>query len=104
MINRTAILEHTTNALTSQYGAFLRKSDLAKVLSTSPESLQNTLREGREPNVVYLRENKLRFGRRVFFAARTVAEALILDQKEIQRILDGSGAHAVNGRAKLSAV
>ena len=82
-------LTQSTDALTTVYGAFLRIGDLAKVLKTSPQSLQNTLRTSREPSVRYLRANRRRFGRRVYFAAVIVAEALILDRDELLRRLDG---------------
>ena len=86
------LLTQSTDALTTLYGAFLRISDLAKVLKTSPESLQNTLRTSRQPAVRYIRAHRRRFGRRVYFPAVIVAEALILHRDELLRRLDGSSA------------
>ena len=84
------LLTQSTDTLTTLYGAFLRIGDLAKVLKASPESLQNTLRTSRQPAVRYLRAYRRRFGRRVYFAAVIVAEALILDRDELRRRLYGS--------------
>ena len=82
------LLKQAREALTAAYGAFLRIDDLAEVLKTSRESLQNTLRTSREPNIRYLLANRRRFGRRVYFAAAVVAEVLILTMDQIQRRLD----------------
>ena len=71
--------------LAAEYGPFLRHCQVAEVLDVSPESLSNTMRRSREPNVVYLRLRKLRFGRRVRYSAITVAEALVLDSHELER-------------------
>lgn len=76
--------------LTAEYGPFLQHHQVAEVLSVSPESLSNTMRRSREPNVVYLRLKKLRFGRRVRYSAIAVAEALALDHSEIKRRLQAS--------------
>ena len=81
-------LQAMNRALIEAYGPLLRRDDVADALSTSPESLGNTMRRGREPNVLYLRHNKLRFGRRVFYSALTVAEALVLDAAELTRRLN----------------
>lgn len=75
--------EQTIETLVAIYGAFLRIVDLATVLKTSPESLQNTLRTSREPNIIYLRANKCRFGRRTYFPAAAVAAAMILDPEDL---------------------
>lgn len=71
--------------LTTTYGPFLRHRHVAEVLDVSPESLRNTLRRSRQPNVVYLGLNKLRFGRRIRYSAKCVAEALVLDGRELER-------------------
>lgn len=78
-------VEEIGHALTEQYGPLLRHDQVAKVLDVSPESLGNTLRRSREPNVMYLKRKKLRFGRRVRYSAITVAEALVLDHDELKR-------------------
>ena len=74
--------------LTEQYGALMRHDQVAEVLDVSPESLGNTMRRSHEPNVVYLKRNKLRFGRRVRYSAIAVAEALVLDHAELTRRLE----------------
>ncbi|NNE34847.1 MAG: hypothetical protein HKN13_06405 [Rhodothermales bacterium] len=66
----------------------MRHDQVAEVLDVSPESLGNTLRRSHEPNVVYLKHNKLRFGRRVRYSAIAVAEALVLDHAELSRRLE----------------
>ena len=76
-------LEQTMETLVAKYGAFLRISDLAKMLKTSPESLQNTMRTSREANVRYLRANRRRFGRRIYFPAAAVAAAMTLDPEDL---------------------
>ena len=86
------LLKQAREALITAYGAFLRIDDLAEVLKTSRESLQNTLRTSREPNIRYLLANRRRFGRRVYFAAAVVAEVLILTMDQIQRRLDSISA------------
>ena len=75
--------EQTKQTLVATYGAFLRISDLAKVLKTSPESFQNTMSSSREANVLYLRANRRRFGRRVYFPAAAVAAAMTLDPEDL---------------------
>jgi len=84
------LLDQTRDSLTTLYGAFLRMADLAKVLKTSRASLHNTLRTSREPNIKYLLASRRRFGRRVYFASASVAEALVLDPDELQQRLDGT--------------
>jgi len=81
-------LDEVQKLLTEQYGPLMRHQ-VAEVLDVSPESLGNTMRRSHEPNVVYLRRNKLRFGRRVRYSAIAVAEALVLDHAELARRLDG---------------
>lgn len=78
-------VEEIGHALTEQYGPLLRHDQVAKVLDVSPESLGNTMRRSREPNVMYLKRKKLRFGRRVRYSAIAVAEALVLDHDELKR-------------------
>ncbi|MEX0706504.1 MAG: hypothetical protein WD078_00965 [Woeseia sp.] len=78
-------VEEIGHALTERYGPLLRHDQVAKVLDVSPESLGNTLRRSREPNVMYLKKKKLRFGRRVRYSAIAVAEALVLDHDELTR-------------------
>jgi len=78
--------------LTAQYGPFLRHRHVAEVLDVSPESLRNTLRRSRQANVVYLGLNKLRFGRRIRYTAKCVAEALVLDGHELERRMKESDA------------
>ena len=81
-------LDEVQKMLTEQYGPLLRHDQVAEVLDVSPESLGNTLRRSLEPNVLYLRRNKLRFGRRVRYSAVAVAEALVLDHAELTRRLN----------------
>ena len=76
-------LENLVTALIAKYGILLRKIELAEVLKISPESLHNTLRSGRLPHLDYLWQNRCRVGRRVYFAAQTVAEALMLDDETL---------------------
>ncbi len=80
-------VDEISHALTEQYGPLLRHNQVAEVLDVSPESLGNTMRRSREPNVVYLKCKKLRFGRRVRYSAVAVAEALVLDHGELHRRL-----------------
>jgi len=61
-IETSKSLEAMYRALIEAYGPLLRRDDVADALSTSPESLGNTMRRGREPNGLYMRRNKLRFG------------------------------------------
>lgn len=90
-------LDEVQKMLTEQYGPLMRHDQVAEVLDVSPESLGNTLRRSLEPNVLYLRRNKLRFGRRVRYSAIAVAEALVLDHAELTRRLnsfaDGGAAN-----------
>ena len=89
-------VDEVRQVLTEQYGPLLRHDQVAKVLDVSPESLGNTMRRSREPNVVYLKLKKLRFGRRVRYSATAVAEALVLDHIELKRrlsISDGEPKH-----------
>ena len=89
---KTAItnpLDEVQKMLTEQYGPLMRHDQVAEVLDVSPESLGNTMRRSHEPNVVYLKRNKLRFGRRVRYSAIAVAEALVLDHAELARRLEG---------------
>ena len=55
-VGRTAIdsIEALHEALTAKYGHLLRPDQVAEVLDVSTESLSNTLRRSREPNVLYL--------------------------------------------------
>lgn len=82
-------VDEVQKLLTEQYGPLMRHDQVAEVLDVSPESLGNTMRRSHEPNVVYLKRNKLRFGRRVRYSAIAVAEALVLDQAELARRLEG---------------
>jgi hypothetical protein len=82
-------LDEVQRMLTEQYGPLMRHDQVAEVLDVSPESLGNTMRRSHEPNVVYLKRNKLRFGRRVRYSAIAVAEALVLDHAELARRLEG---------------
>lgn len=85
-------VDEVRRALMEQYGPLLRHDQVAEVLDVSPESLGNTMRRSREPNVVYLKLQKLRFGRRVRYSAKAVAEALVLDHDELSQrmsIADG---------------
>tara|TARA_R110002049_G_scaffold20717_6_gene75925 strand:- start:6410 stop:6724 length:315 start_codon:yes stop_codon:yes gene_type:complete len=82
-------LDEVQKMLTEHYGPLMRHDQVAEVLDVSPESLGNTMRRSHEPNVVYLKRNKLRFGRRVRYSAITVAEALVLDHAELARRLEG---------------
>lgn len=81
-------LDEVQKLLTEQYGPLMRHDQVAEFLDVSPESLGNTMRRSHEPNVVYLRRNKLRFGRRVRYSAIAVAEALVLDHAELKRRLE----------------
>lgn len=81
-------LDEVQKLLTEQYGPLLRHDQVAEILDVSPESLGNTMRRSHDPNVVYLRRNKLRFGRRVRYSAIAVAEALVLDHAELERRLE----------------
>lgn len=84
--------------LKSAYGGFLEPKDVADVFDVSLESLRSTIRRSKEPNVVYLRRHKLRFGRRVRFPAQAVAEALLLDAVEIEsRLKKSNEGVAENG-------
>lgn len=84
-------IDEVQKMLTAQYGPLMRHDQVAEVLDVSPESLGNTMRRSLEPNVVYLKLNKLRFGRRVRYSAIAVAEALVLDHEELARRLESVG-------------
>lgn len=88
-------VDEVRHALTERYGPLLRHDQVAEVLDVSPESLGNTMRRSREPNVVYLKLKKLRFGRRVRYSAIAVAEALVLDHGELNRRMSISDREAV---------
>lgn len=81
-------VEELQQTLTTKYGPLLRHNQVAEVLDVSPESLGNTMRRSREPNVMYLKLKKLRFGRRVRYSAISVAEALLLEPGEIEQRLE----------------
>lgn len=80
-------VEALQEALAAKYGPLLRHDQVAEVLDVSSESLSNTLRRSREPNVLYLKLKKLRFGRRVRYQAISVAEALALGPEELEERL-----------------
>ena len=94
-------VDEMQQVLTARYGPLLRHDQVAEVLDVSPESLANTMRHSREPNVMYLKLRKLRFGRRVRYSALTVAEALVLDHGEISgRLTAAEGGSENVGRSK----
>ena len=83
-------LSQVEKALTAEYGLYLRHGQVAELLDISPESLRNTMRRCDAPNVVYLCQHKLQFGRRIRYFAGAVAEALVLNGRELERRLQQS--------------
>ena len=80
-------VEDLQQMLMARYGPLLRHEQVAEVLDVSSKSLGNTLRRSQEPNVLYLKLKKLRFGRRVRYSAVSVAEALALNPGELEQRL-----------------
>ena len=86
--NKVNQLDKERAALQAVYGLYMRHGQLAKVMDISPKSLSNTMRRSQEPNIVYLRRNTVRLGRRIRYPVLCVAEALVLDDDELVRRLD----------------
>lgn len=80
-------LHKERDALQAVYGLYMRHRQLAEVMDISPKSLSNTMRRSQEPNIVYLRHNIVRLGRRIRYPVHCVAEALVLDDEELARRL-----------------
>lgn len=101
MTKTTGSVEDLQQMLIGRYGPLLRHEQVAEVLDVSPGSLGNTLRLSQEPNVVYLKLKKLRFGRRVRYSAVSVAEALALNPGELeQRLTVLAGGSGDNKRQR----
>lgn len=86
--NEVSQLDKERAALQAVYGLYMRHRQLAKVMDISPKSLSNTMRRSQEPNIVYLRRNTVRLGRRIRYPVLCVAEALVLDDAELVRRLE----------------
>ena len=80
-------LHKERDALQAVYGLYMRHRQLAELMGISAKSLGNTMRRSQEPNIVYLRRNKVRLGRRIRYPVRCVAEALVLENEELARRL-----------------
>ena len=80
-------LHKERDALQAVYGLYMRHRQLAELMGISAKSLSNTMRRSQEPNVVYLRRNIVRLGRRIRYPVHCVAEALVLDDEELARRL-----------------
>lgn len=80
-------LSRERDALQAVYGLYMRHRQLAEVMNISSKSLSNTMRRSQEPNIVYLRRNTVRLGRRIRYPVLCVAEALVLDDDELARRL-----------------
>ena len=91
-------LNKERDALQAVYGLYMRHRQLAEVMDISPKSLSNTMRRSQEPNIEYLRRNTVRLGRRIRYPVLSVAEALVLDNEELERRLqafeEGGSANA----------
>ena len=95
--NKVSQLNRERDALQTVYGLYMRHRQLAEVMNISSKSLSNTMRRSQEPNIVYLRRNTVRLGRRIRYPVLCVAEALVLDDDELaRRVKDcdaGGSAH-----------
>ena len=80
-------LHKERDALQAVYGLYMRHRQLAELMGISAKSLSNTMRRSKEPNIVYLRRNTVRLGRRIRYPVLCVAEALVLDGEELARRL-----------------
>lgn len=80
-------LNKERGALQAVYGLYMRHRQLAELMGISAKSLSNTMRRSKEPNIVYLRHNIVRLGRRIRYPVHCVAEALVLDNDELDRRL-----------------
>jgi len=80
-------LNKERDALHAVYGLYMRHRQLAEVMDISPKSLSNTMRRSQEPNILYLRRNTVRLGRRIRYPVICVAAALVLDDDELARRL-----------------
>jgi len=80
------------DALQAVYGLYMRHRQLAELMGISAKSLSNTMRRSQEPNIVYLRRNTVRLGRRIRYPVHCVADALVLDDKELSRRLNDTDA------------
>ncbi|MDA0822839.1 MAG: hypothetical protein O3C28_10480 [Proteobacteria bacterium] len=95
--DKVSQLNRERDALQTVYGLYMRHRQLAEVMNISSKSLSNTMRRSQEPNIVYLRRNTVRLGRRIRYPVLCVAEALVLDNDELARRLKdcdaGGSAH-----------
>ncbi|ANO49985.1 hypothetical protein BA177_01000 [Woeseia oceani] len=80
-------LDKERDALQAVYGLYMRHRQLAELMGISAKSLSNTMRRSQEPNIVYLRRNTVRLGRRIRYPVHCVAEALVLNDEELARRL-----------------
>ena len=85
--DKVSQLNRERDALQTVYGLYMRHRQLAEVMNISSKSLSNTMRRSQEPNIVYLRRNTVRLGRRIRYPVLCVAEALVLDDDELARRL-----------------
>lgn len=85
--NNGSQLSRERDALQAVYGLYMRHRQLAEVMNISSKSLSNTMRRSQAPNIVYLRRNTVRLGRRIRYPVLCVAEALVLDDDELVRRL-----------------
>ena len=85
--NNVSQLSRERDALQAVYGLYMRHRQLAEVMNISSKSLSNTMRRSQQPNIVYLRRNTVRLGRRIRYPVICVAEALVLDDDELARRL-----------------
>jgi hypothetical protein len=88
--DKVSQLNRERDALQAVYGLYMQNRQLAEVMNISSKSLSNTMRRSQEPNVVYLRCNTVRLGRRIRYPVLCVAEALVLDDDElVRRVKEG---------------
>ena len=80
-------LNRERDTLQAVYGLYMQHRQLAEVMNISSKSLSNTMRRSQVPNIVYLRWNMVRLGRRIRYPVLCVAEALVLDDEELARRL-----------------
>lgn len=90
--DKVSQLNRERDALQAVYGLYMRNRELAEAMKISSKSLSNTLRRSQAPNIVYLRSNAVRLGRRVRYPVLCVAEALVLGDYELTRRLEEGDA------------
>lgn len=78
---------YVEKCLIEKYGLLMRLRNVADEMGVSQESLRSTMRRAATLGVQYLKRHKLRFGRRIRYPARAVAESLVLDNEELHELM-----------------